>query len=291
VGAPGWEGGGGARGHSSSDLPERAHLQKTPDPWTRMLALLSSLMQASPQLFTAIGATSMATSTERARAFERVYTEGRWLHGADGASRCPSGWSDVESGQGAAALKAVTSVVNTFQIHSIADIPCGDGCFAGAMLTALRNRTTSNDNEIPVTYLGIDIVSSLIERNRAQHRGDKNTHFLVADLVGGVEQLPTAELVFSRQMLQHLCNEDALRFVHLVAHSSARFAMLTTFQTDDNFINTDIACTSGGYRVQDLTKPPFSLPKPIAIFSEKYPVDPRASLGLWSIKQLRHRLL
>ena len=92
-------------------------------------------------------------------------------------------------------------------------------------------------------------------------------------------------------MLQHLCTDDAMRFIRQAARSSARFVLLTTFTTDDDFVNTDIPCASGGYRAQDLTKPPFSLPAPLLLFNEKYPVDPRVSLGLWPIRALRHRLL
>ena len=226
------------------------------------------------------------SSIERAHAFERVYSEGRWLHGADGATRCASGWSDVTSGQGAAALQAIMKVVRVFDIRSIADVPCGDGCFTGAVLAALRNRTVP----APV-YVGVDIVRDLVEQNRARH-ADATTQFIEGDVVSGATPLPPAELIFSRQMLQHLCNDDALRFVHAVARSSARFALLTTFVTDSSFVNTDIACASGDYRPQDLTKPPFSLPPPLITFSEKYPVDSRVSLGLWPVRALRHlRLL
>ena len=230
-----------------------------------------------------------ALSSDRARAFERVYAEGRWINGADGARRCPSGWSDVGSGQALAAMRAVVSVVDMFQIRSIADVPCGDGCFAGAMIRAVRNRTGAAALP-PISYLGVDIVGSLIERNRAL-LGDEHTHFHMADVVSGAAPLPTADLLLSRQMLQHLCTEDALRFVQMVARSSARFVLLSTFKTDDEFVNTDIPCTSGGYRPQDLTKPPFNLPTPLAFFDEMYPVDRRIALGLWKVGTLRHRLL
>ena len=92
-------------------------------------------------------------------------------------------------------------------------------------------------------------------------------------------------------MLQHLCTDDAMRFIRQAARSSARFVLLTTFTTDDDFVNTDIPCASGGYRPQDLTKPPFSLPAPLRLFSEEYPVDQRVALGLWPVKALRRRLL
>ena len=247
----------------------------------QLVIVVTSIIAAS-------SASEDVASTMRMKAFERVYDEGRWVNGADGAKRCKSGWSDVDAAQGEAALRALQLVVDTYRIHSIADIPCGDGCFAGAMLGALRNRTGASKTIL--SYTGVDIVRSLVDRNNAQ-LSDASTRFIHADIVSGSTPLPPAELIFSRQMLQHLCTDDALRLVRLIARSNARFALLTTFETADDFVNTDIPCASGDFRAQDLTKPPFNLPKPIAIFNEQYPVDPRVALGLWPIKLLRHRLL
>lgn len=225
------------------------------------------------------------SSFERERAFERVYAEGRWLHGIDGAL-CGSGWSDVTAGQGEKAMYAVVDVVSSMEIRSIVDIPVGDGCFSGALLSVLRNQSATQTLE----YVGMDIVLKLIDSNRARY-GNKYTQFVHTDILAANARLPPADLIFSRQMLQHLCNQDVLRFIDLVARSSARFAMLTTFHTDESFANTDIGCHSGGFRPQDLTKPPFNLPDPIMLFSENYPTDMRVGLGLWSIRTLRHRLI
>jgi len=248
-----------------------------------MLAVLLCLTPfGSPHSLIFGASFGTVSSSDRARAFERVYAEGRWKGGMDGA-RCGSGWSDIESGQGVAALRAVLDVVSAYGIRSIADIPCGDGCFAGSLLAALGpNKTTS--------YEGVDIVRSLVERNR-QVYGGAGVQFTHADVVSGSASLPRADLVFSRQMLQHLCDDDALRFIRHVARSPARYVLMTTFVTDGDFANADIPCDSGGYRPQDLTKPPFSLPPPMALFSEQYPTDPRTALGLWPVRALRRRLL
>jgi len=231
------------------------------------------------------------SSSDRMYAFERVYKEGRWTRGADGAL-CSSGWSNVASGQGVAALGALLSVIKMIGARSIADVPCGDGCFAGALLDALSNRTSDTSGNLaptPVEYVGVDIVHRLIDDNR-QRYGSNAVHFVQADVISS-SWIPNADLVFSRQMLQHMCTDDALRFIRLVAHSSAKYALLTTFETDDSFVNTDIGCASGDYRAQDLTKPPFSLPRPMMLFSEEYPVDRRVALGLWPVWALRRRLL
>ena len=53
-----------------------------------------------------IGLSPPVSTHQRRHAFERVYAEGRWIAGADGAG-CKSGWSDVGAGQGSAALRAL----------------------------------------------------------------------------------------------------------------------------------------------------------------------------------------
>ena len=74
-----------------------------------------------------------------------------------------------------------------------------------------------------------------------------------------------------------------MKTLKLISQSNALYALITTFQTDDAFFNVDIGCATGGYRPQDLTKPPFSLPPPQAWFNELYPADKRVGLGLWKL--------
>ena len=252
-----------------------------------MLALVAITGAVAPHALLAV-AHATSTTLDRTRAFERVYEEGRWVGGVDGA-RCASGWSDVSSGQGAAAMRAVLHVIDTYQIDSMLDVPCGDGCFAGALLGALQNHSAPGGHAT-VRYEGIDIVNALVVQNRAQ-LGGPAARFSHADAVTGIPPLPPADLLFSRQMMQHLCNADVLRFIRQAARSSARYVLFTTFVTDEPFANSDISCDSGGYRPQDLTKPPFSLPTPIAVYREEYPTDPRTALGLWPTRALRRRLL
>ena len=75
------------------------------------------------------------------------------------------------------------------------------------------------------------------------------------------------------------------RVLALLSRSGARYALLTTFDTaaEPTFANADMPCSSGGFRPQDLTRPPFALPPPRAFFPERYPPDPRVGLGLWEL--------
>ena len=100
---------------------------------------------------------------------------------------------------------------------------------------------------------------AVIETNLVKR--DNMTRLVQADVVS-LTQLPgPTDLIFSRQMMQHMCNSDVRRVLDLISRSGARFALLTHFETD--MANSDIHCNSGGYRPQDLLKPPFSLPPPI----------------------------
>ena len=52
-------------------------------------------------------------------------------------------------------------------------------------------------------YLGLDIVPELVLSAR-ERLGDERTRFMQAD-VALLDVLPSAELIFSRQMMQHQC--------------------------------------------------------------------------------------
>ena len=101
----------------------------------------------------------------------------------------------------------------------------------------------------------------VIEHNLVKR--DNTTRLVQADVVSLARLPGPSDLIFSRQMMQHMCNHDVLHVLDLISRSGARFALLTHFETADGMDNSDIHCSSGGYRPQDLLKPPFSLQPPI----------------------------
>ena len=128
-------------------------------------------------------------------AFERVYNEGRWTFGADGANSCLSGWSDIGRGQAKEALRSLSRVVEQHDVRSYIDVPVGDGCFSSTALASLREKVPA------ITYTGLDIVKQLVAHNLVKQ--DNRTRLMQAD-VATLTQLPPADMVFSRQMMQHV---------------------------------------------------------------------------------------
>jgi hypothetical protein len=60
-----------------------------------------------------------------------------------------------------------------------------------------------------IDYLGLDIVASLIETNQRRF-GAPNIRFAAADIVR--DELPPADLLIVKDVLQHLSNADITRF-------------------------------------------------------------------------------
>ena len=102
----------------------------------------------------------------------------------------------------------------------------------------------------------------MIEHNLVKR--DNMTRLVQVDVVSLTRLPGPTDLIFSRQMMQHMCNRDVQHVLDLISRSGARFALLTHFETAEAMDNSDIHCSSGGYRPQDLLKPPFSLPPPIS---------------------------
>ena len=113
-----------------------------------------------------------------------------------------------------------------------------------------------------ISYIGLDIVKKVIEHNLVKR--DNMTRLVQVDVVSLTRLPGPTDLIFSRQMMQHMCNRDVQHVLDLISRSGARFALLTHFETAEAMDNSDIHCSSGGYRPQDLLKPPFSLPPPIS---------------------------
>ena len=142
----------------------------------------------------------------------------------------------------------------------ILDVPCGDLRW---MSVFLRNRTD-------VEYTGMDIVPDIIKRHRETY-SDKPWTFRVHDIVA--EPLTASyDLVFSRDMTQHLTNGDTLRVLHHISTSGSHFAMLSTYPRGSSAPHDDTELDlirPGRGRPQDLESRPYRLTPPICVGQEK----------------------
>jgi SAM-dependent methyltransferase len=123
--------------------------------------------------------------------FESVYNQSLW-GGEQGKF-----YSGPGSDGNAACIYAqgIGAFIAERNISSVVDLGCGDFRVASQFL---------NDE---ISYVGIDIVESLVRENVAKYRSDK-VAFACLDLIK--DQLPEGELCLIREVFQHLSNGEIL---------------------------------------------------------------------------------
>lgn len=176
--------------------------------------------------------------------FDKIYADGLWGDG------------DFNSGRGsrdAAIVKPYVAAAREFLRSfpappDVVDLGCGD-FFVGSQLRDLCG-----------SYLACDVVPALIARNRTRY---PDTEFRVLDLTA--DELPAADVVMIRQVLQHLSNAEVARVVPQLGRKF-RHLLLTehlpaaaTFEPNlDKPTGADIRPLVNGSGVV-LTSPPFDL--------------------------------
>ena len=168
--------------------------------------------------------------------FNRIYAEGTW--GKDVAGKGTSGTgSTLEITREYRAY--VEDFMKKHSVKSVVDAGCGDWSFSSAMDWG------------DASYLGVDIASDVIAAVRNKHEKGK-IKFQVGDIT---DELPAAELLISKDVLQHLSNELVHKFIrNNLRKGKYKWVILTNNRGSEN---RDVA--SGGYRAIDLAAPPFKL--------------------------------
>ena len=192
--------------------------------------------------------------------FTAVFETKRW---AVGDSVSGPG-SDRGSGQVEHSLRVLNAVCDDFDIRSIADIPCGDCNWIGDLLEARPG----------IDYVGYDIVENLLAGNREKFPGRR---FELLDIV--VEAPPAADLIFCKDLVNHLFEADVWKALANMAASGSRWLLITS---NAGYENVDLELrTPGSSRELDLATAPYALPDPVT--SDHY-------LALWRMEDVARRL-
>jgi len=170
------------------------------------------------------------------RTFNRIYAEGTWAKDASGKGTSGSG-STLEITQEYRAY--VEDFIKKHAVKSVIDAGCGDWGFSSAMDWG------------DASYLGIDIASDVIEAVRTKYERGK-IRFQIGDIT---EDLPAADLLISKDVLQHLSNKLVHQFIkNNLRKGKYKWVILTNNRGSEN---RDIS--NGGYRMIDLAASPFEV--------------------------------
>lgn len=192
--------------------------------------------------------------------FTEVYEKRLWVseESASGVG------SDRTSGQVVHAIELLTRFTAELNLQSIADVPCGDFNWMPLFL----------DQHPEVAYRGYDVVPAIIAANRAHF---PEREFRVLDITR--KPPARADLVFSKDMVNHLKEDDVWATLKNMVASRPKYLMITSnrgfehIELDDSHANAS--------RHLDLEAAPFSLPTPI--YADHY-------MSLWVSEDVERRL-
>lgn len=184
----------------------------------------------------------VSTESDTRTAFEKIYRDADWGTNASGIGNSGTG-STVQSTE--LYRRYLETFIKEHDIKSVVDAGCGDWEFSQKL------------DWTGIDYKGYDIVPKVIEIDKARFGNKPNIHFYVGNMVE--DDLPAADLLISKHVLQHLPNADVKKFLDKQLKKYKH--VLLTNGVNASFLsglNADIR--PGQYREIDITRPPFNVP-------------------------------
>jgi len=153
-------------------------------------------------------------------------------------------------------------IIKVVGATSILDAGCGDF-------------TWMQDTELGVEkYIGVDIADFVINQNNKKYANSYRSFYL-KDVVK--DPLPQVDIIFCRDCLAHLSNEDIILAIKNFKQSGAKYLLTSTYPKVT--VNNDIA--SGNFRGVNLRAYPFHFPIPVILFEEISAEEDMKRWGKW----------
>lgn len=173
------------------------------------------------------------------QAFEDIYKNALW-----GKNSAGSGTSGTGSTIRATMYWRLflTEFLKNNHITSVVDAGCGDWEFSQSI------------DWTGIDYKGYDIVESVVEADRKRFEAP-NIHFFAANMID--TELPPADLLISKHVLQHLPSEAVKKF--MTQFGKYRHVLLVDGVDPITLSSSNPDIAAGDYRDLDITAPPFNL--------------------------------
>lgn len=185
------------------------------------------------------------------RVFNRYYSRDTWIGGGSGTG------STIENTVAYRVL--LSSFLRDNQVASAVDLGCGDWQFSRHV------------DWTGVDYLGVDVSSVVLENTAKFTR--PGVRFLELDASAG--DLPSADLLIAKDVLQHWSNADIAHF--LPSLRKFKYALITN-GSDKTARTTNSDIKAGECRPVDLSVAPFGLSGEVVL---EYVADEPKTVFLW----------
>lgn len=171
--------------------------------------------------------------------FSTIYENKLW-----GTNEQGLGWSGPGSSVKNTELyrSFIQDFLKKYAIGSVVDLGCGDWEFSRYI------------NWNGIQYLGIDVVQSVITKNCLLF-SKPNISFMPANALEF--ELPFADLLICKDVLQHLTNDDILKIAK--QFKKYKYCLITNGVYSNTLSSDNPDIQRGDYRPVDLTQYPFNL--------------------------------
>lgn len=162
--------------------------------------IINSLPQYITRLcVTATTPTSVMECNKYQKIFSEVYSKGLWGRSNDPTQQFYSGKGSHDNNITSVYLYNVSEYLKNMKNKpNVVDLGCGDFNI-GSQIRQFCNK-----------YIACDIVNDLVEYNKNKYK-NLSVDFRLLDIV--TDQLPDGDIVFIRQVLQHLSNESINKII------------------------------------------------------------------------------
>lgn len=184
--------------------------------------------------------------------FTDIYKNNTW-GGAPGTFYSGDG---THSSNAKIYIDNIADFIKKHHIRSVLDIGCGDFRIMSKIL-----------EKVEVDYTGADLVEDMLAHHREKY-GNEKTRFVVLNAIK--DELPQAELVTIRQVLQHLSNAQIQEILNKL--SAFKYVIITEHMlTSDNVVPNLDKIPGPHIRTRVLSsvfidKPPFNVKNPKVLF-------------------------
>lgn len=169
--------------------------------------------------------------------FSTIYHQKLWGVNAQGVGSSGSG-STLETTQEYRNLLEL--LLNLLHIKSVVDLGCGDWEFSRVIPWG------------SIEYKGFDVVAHVIDRNIEKY-ARPGISFAVLDATH--QELPAADLLICKDVLQHLSNLDVEKIIN--QFKKYKYCIITNDVYEHTLSSNNPDIKRGDYRPLDITAPPF----------------------------------
>lgn len=164
--------------------------------------------------------------------FQEIYAKNAWGYGS-GVGSLPIHTRGY--------IKLLERFLRDHRITSVVDLGCGDWQFSRLISWGGAN------------YLGYDLVRSVIERNTTEFSAKGITFHVFS---GNFEDLPSADLLIAKDVLQHWSNESIIIFLPTLKRY--KYSLITNC-LNPHGPTENVNIRDGKFRHLDLRLPPFNV--------------------------------